>query len=96
MNAAQYILVSAIRIYRLVISPAKTFVFGPLGHCRFTPSCSVYALEAVKRHGAWRGGWLALRRIGRCHPWGGCGLDPVPPIHHSHGYSSAIEPGRCH
>ncbi len=47
--------------------------------CRFSPSCSAYAIEAVRTHGAARGGWLALRRILRCHPWGGLGHDPVPP-----------------
>ena len=46
--------------------------------CRFDPSCSAYADEALVRHGLWHGGILALRRIGRCHPWGGCGYDPVP------------------
>ena len=46
--------------------------------CRFDPTCSTYALEALERHGALRGGWLTVRRIGRCHPWGGHGWDPVP------------------
>ena len=46
--------------------------------CRYVPTCSAYAAEAVEVHGAWRGGLLALRRVGRCHPWGGSGLDPVP------------------
>ena len=46
--------------------------------CRFTPSCSAYGLEAVERHGGMRGGWLTLRRLSRCHPWGGVGYDPVP------------------
>ncbi|MEZ5181105.1 MAG: membrane protein insertion efficiency factor YidD [Acidimicrobiales bacterium] len=57
--------------------------------CRFTPTCSSYALEAIERHGAARGSWLAVRRLGRCHPWGGHGWDPVPearpaehPDHH--------------
>lgn len=79
MNAAQTILILGIKVYRWVISPAKTFLFGPLGQCRFTPSCSAYALEAVALHGALAGTWLGLKRIGRCHPWGGCGEDPVPP-----------------
>ena len=54
-----------------------------LGHllpsaCRYYPSCSVYAIEALERHGAWRGGWLTLRRLGRCHPFRAGGFDPVP------------------
>jgi putative membrane protein insertion efficiency factor len=46
--------------------------------CRFDPSCSTYALAALERHGAARGSWLTIRRLGRCHPWGGMGYDPVP------------------
>jgi putative membrane protein insertion efficiency factor len=61
-------------LYRMLLSP----VLGP--HCRFEPSCSAYAMEAVKRYGAGRGSLLALWRIGRCHPWGGCGYDPVPDL----------------
>ena len=61
-----------IRAYRLLISPW-------LGNrCRFHPSCSEYALEALQRHGLWKGTWLALRRIGSCHPWHAGGFDPVP------------------
>lgn len=78
MNPLQHILVLGVRLYRVTLSPAKTFVFGESGKCRYTPSCSAYALEAVKIHGAVAGSWLALKRIGRCHPWGGCGHDPVP------------------
>ena len=78
MNAIQHILIFGLRLYRWTLSPAKTFLFGPLGGCRFTPSCSEYALEAVQIQGALAGTWLALKRICRCHPWGGCGHDPVP------------------
>lgn len=51
---------------------------GMLSPCRFFPSCSEYAHEAIERHGAWRGGWLAARRLGRCRPFGAFGYDPVP------------------
>jgi putative membrane protein insertion efficiency factor len=61
-----------IRGYQLLISP----VLGP--SCRYLPSCSDYAAEAIQRHGALAGGWLALKRLARCHPWGGSGYDPVP------------------
>ncbi|MCQ0970709.1 membrane protein insertion efficiency factor YidD [Paracoccus sp. TK19116] len=63
-----------VRGYRLAASPW-------VGHgCRFQPTCSAYALEALDRHGAFRGGALTMRRILRCHPWGGHGFDPVPEI----------------
>jgi len=61
-----------VRLYRLAISPW-------LGNnCRYEPSCSEYAMDALRIHGAFRGSWLAAKRIGRCHPWGGSGYDPVP------------------
>ena len=69
--AAPFILL--IKFYQACISPLKG---GPT--CRFTPTCSQYALEAFKKYGPFKGGWLALRRILRCHPWGGSGYDPVP------------------
>ncbi len=78
MNAGQHILIACVRLYRYAISPAKIFLFGSLGQCRFTPSCSAYAQEAIARHGVFVGSWLALKRLGRCHPWGACGEDPVP------------------
>jgi putative membrane protein insertion efficiency factor len=65
-------LVALIRIYQWVISP----LIGP--KCRFSPSCSNYALEALKKYGIFKGVWLSVKRISRCHPWGGHGVDPVP------------------
>ncbi|MET4126903.1 putative membrane protein insertion efficiency factor [Roseovarius sp. MBR-38] len=61
-----------VRAYRLILSPWIGW------HCRYQPTCSQYALDALETHGAWRGGWLALKRIARCNPLGGCGYDPVP------------------
>jgi uncharacterized protein len=61
-----------IRSYQLLVSP----MLGP--SCRYLPTCSDYAAEAIERHGAPAGTWLALRRLARCHPWGGSGYDPVP------------------
>jgi len=69
--AARIILI-LIRAYQAGISPW----LGP--RCRYDPTCSAYAEQAVKKHGAARGSWLALRRLLRCHPWGGSGYDPVP------------------
>lgn len=77
MNPAQQVLILAARLYRWTISPAQVFLFGPTAGCRFEPSCSAYAIEAVQKRGALMGSWLAARRICRCHPWGGCGHDPV-------------------
>ena len=64
---------SCVRLYQATLSR----VMG--GQCRFHPSCSRYAMDAFREHGAARGGWLTLRRLARCHPWGGQGHDPVPP-----------------
>lgn len=61
-----------IRFYQWFISP----LIGP--KCRHLPTCSDYTMQAIERHGAWRGGWLGLARIARCHPWGSHGFDPVP------------------
>ena len=72
MTPFAYILALPVKAYRIVFSPW-------VGHgCRYTPTCSVYALEALEKHGGIKGGWLALRRIGRCHPLGGSGIDNVP------------------
>jgi putative membrane protein insertion efficiency factor len=78
MSLLSPILILAIRIYRLLISPAQLYLFGPSGGCRYQPSCSEYAIEAIQTHGAFHGSALAAGRICRCHPWGGCGHDPVP------------------
>ncbi|MFN3077490.1 MAG: membrane protein insertion efficiency factor YidD [Alphaproteobacteria bacterium] len=72
MNPLREGLKLLVRGYQLLLSP----ILPP--SCRYRPTCSAYALEALERHGAIRGGWLAVRRIARCHPWGGEGYDPVP------------------
>jgi putative membrane protein insertion efficiency factor len=72
-------LVMLIRAYRYLISP----LLGP--RCRYTPSCSEYALEALQSHGLLRGLWLTLKRVGSCHPWHAGGYDPVPGSERRHG-----------
>ena len=71
-NAVAWCLLALIGFYRRFISP----LLGP--RCRFTPTCSAYGLEAIQRHGPWKGGWLTVRRLLRCHPFTPCGCDPVP------------------
>ena len=79
MNPIQYILLALLRFYRWAISPVLTALAGG-AICRFEPSCSQYAMASVIKHGALRGSWLTLKRLARCHPWGGCGHDPVPTV----------------
>ncbi len=74
----RHILIAVIKGYRLIFSP----FFGQ--HCRFTPTCSCYGIEALHTHGALRGSWLTLRRLLRCHPWGDAGYDPVPELENKH------------
>ena len=69
---AAKLLMGLIQFYRYAISP----LIPP--RCRYAPTCSQYALEAIRKYGAYKGGWLALKRICRCHPWGGHGHDPLP------------------
>ena len=71
-NILVSILLFAISMYRKWISP----LFGP--KCRFIPTCSEYGYVAISRHGAWKGGWLAIKRVCKCHPFTPCGCDPVP------------------
>lgn len=72
MNLLKYILIALIRFYQVAISPLTP------PSCRFVPSCSQYGIEAIQKYGALKGGWLTLKRLCRCHPWGGSGFDPVP------------------
>lgn len=67
-----YPLIWLVKFYQHFISPLTPAT------CRFTPTCSHYTLEAIQKHGAFKGTWLGLKRISRCHPWGGSGYDPVP------------------
>ena len=71
-SIGRIVVAGMLRGYQLLLSP----IYGPV--CRYAPSCSHYAHDAVLKHGPLRGGWLALRRLARCHPWGGSGFDPVP------------------
>ncbi|HLL95785.1 MAG TPA: membrane protein insertion efficiency factor YidD [Spirosoma sp.] len=66
------VLIGFVRVYQVILSPYIS------NACRYTPTCSQYTIEAIRKHGAIRGGWLGLKRMGRCHPWGGHGYDPVP------------------
>jgi putative membrane protein insertion efficiency factor len=74
----RHVLTFLIRLYQLTLSP----MFGP--RCRFYPSCSQYGMEAIGMHGALRGSWLTMKRIGRCHPFHEGGFDPVPCPKHLH------------
>ena len=72
LKILSYPIILLIKIYQKIISP----IIGP--QCRFTPTCSNYALEALKKYGVFKGTWLAIKRISKCHPWGGKGYDPLP------------------
>ena len=77
-DLAKFVMLGPIAIYRWTISPL-------LGvNCRHLPSCSDYAREAIDKNGAWKGGWLTLARVCRCHPWGSHGFDPVPDLSGEH------------
>lgn len=71
MNPFSYIIIVPVKIYQWIISPWLP------NSCRYTPTCSQYMLEAVKKYGPFKGGWLGIKRLSRCHPWGGHGYDPL-------------------
>jgi putative membrane protein insertion efficiency factor len=83
-NILSTIIRTLIRFYQRILSPMLKSAAGPAAGCRFSPSCSNFFLQAVDAHGPWRGSWLGICRIFRCHPWGGCGYDPVPPARRHH------------
>ena len=72
LKILSYFLIVPIKLYQILLSP----LIGP--SCRFTPTCSNYAIEAINKHGPFKGLWLAIKRISKCHPWGDSGHDPVP------------------
>ena len=82
-RAATWILRTTVRFYQRFLNPLLKALAGPGAGCRYAPTCSHYFLQAVEAHGPWRGSWLGICRIFRCHPWGGSGYDPVPPRGHS-------------
>lgn len=84
-----WLFLGIIKLYQLFISP----LLGP--NCRFQPTCSAYAVEAIRTHGALRGGYLSIRRILKCHPWGGFGYDPVPQSARDSAEVSAHGPDCC-
>ena len=87
MSLVKNILIGVVRVYQWTLSPILP------ASCRYQPSCSHYACEALHRHGVVRGGWLAVLRLGRCHPWGGDGYDPVPE-HLGPGHLTPLLSGR--
>ncbi|MBP2231414.1 putative membrane protein insertion efficiency factor [Azospirillum agricola] len=90
MSPLAHALRALVYLYRWTLSPFIGM------HCRFQPTCSRYSIEALEKHGAIRGGWLTLRRIARCHPWGGSGYDPVPdPAHRHHHHHHGASRGQA-
>lgn len=86
--------VGLVRVYQWVFSPLKRLLLGPGAGCRFHPTCSEYARQALLRHGLLKGGWLALCRIAKCHPFHPGGCDPVPPSAGDAG-EGGESPGSC-
>jgi len=72
LNALKWLLIGLVKLYQAMLSPLLPMA------CRYQPTCSEYAIQAIQEHGVWKGFYLAVKRISRCHPWGGKGYDPVP------------------
>lgn len=89
-KALTYLLLGVVKFYRNFISPLTP------PSCRYSPTCSAYMLEAVELHGPIRGGWLGLKRIASCHPWGGSGYDPVPKPDQENDNDSGAQAGKDH
>jgi uncharacterized protein len=85
------LLIGVVRGYQVVSAPVYAAMGGAVSGCRFTPTCSRYAIEALEQHGSVQGSWLTLKRVCRCHPWGGFGYDPVP----QHGQHSKSDQGEA-
>jgi putative membrane protein insertion efficiency factor len=83
MSAGRNIAIGLVRAYQVVFSPLKGMLFGAPSCCRYTPTCSCYAIDALRAHGLLRGSFLSIRRLLRCHPWGSAGFDPVPEAQQS-------------
>lgn len=75
----KWLVIAPVRFYKRFISRPLHVLAGPMGGCRYTPTCSTYFIQAVEIHGALKGSLIGIWRILRCNPWGGCGYDPVPP-----------------
>lgn len=78
LKVSVFVCVSLIRMYQLIISPMKLFLFGAQSSCRFYPTCSSYAKDSFLRFGVVKGAYLTINRVCRCHPWNEGGVDPVP------------------
>jgi putative membrane protein insertion efficiency factor len=90
MIGARYIAIAVVRAYQIVLSPLKGMLLGTASSCRFHPTCSCYAIKALRAHGLLRGSLLAGWRLLRCNPWGGSGFDPVPRTKSADGTSPLL------
>ena len=90
MGILKKIFILPVRFYQLAISPHLP------PSCRYTPTCSQYMIEAIQVHGPFAGGWMGLKRIGKCHPWGGSGYDPVPGKNDKHKHENGHQHPHSH